>query len=124
MIALAFLRVLQEAMHNAMKHSHATSITVRLISSGGYVGLEICDDGVGFDVDFASLAAGLGLISMRERIHLVGGEFEIWSSPGRGTRITARAPIIQATLQTEPNEARLPAFNLTPGPEPRESHNS
>jgi PAS domain S-box-containing protein len=123
MIALAFLRVLQEAMHNAMKHSHATSITVRLTSSGGYVGLEICDDGVGFDVDVASLAAGLGLISMRERIHLVGGEFEIWSSPGRGTRITARASIVQATLQAEPNEPRPPAINLMPSPHPRESHN-
>jgi PAS domain S-box-containing protein len=123
MIALAFLRVLQEAMHNAMKHSHATSITVRLSSSGGYVGLEICDDGVGFDMDTASLAAGLGLISMRERIHLVGGEFEIWSSPGQGTRITARAPIVQATLQAEPNEQRPPAINLMIGPDPRELHN-
>ena len=123
MIALAFLRVLQEAMHNAMKHSHATSITVRLTSSGGYVGLEICDDGVGFDIDAASLAAGLGLISMRERIHLVGGEFELWSSPGRGTRITARAPIVQTTLQAEPNEQGPPAINLSPSPSQRESHN-
>ena len=124
MIAMAFLRVLQEAMHNAMKHSHATSITVRLTSSAGYVGLEICDDGVGFDVDVASLAAGLGLISMRERIHLVGGEFQIWSSPGRGTRITARAPIVQATLQAEPNEQGTSATNLTPGPDRREPHKS
>lgn len=123
MIALAFLRVLQEGLHNVVKHSHATSIAVRLTSSAGYVGLEICDDGVGFDVDVASLAAGLGLISMRERIHLVGGEFEIWSSPERGTRITARAPIIQATLPTEPNEPRPPAINLTPDPDPRESRN-
>jgi PAS domain S-box-containing protein len=123
MIALAFLRVLQEAMHNAMKHSHATSITVRLTSSGGYVGLEICDDGVGFDMDTASLAAGLGLISMRERIHLVGGEFELWSSPGRGTRITARAPIIQTTLQAEPNEQGAPVIQPFPKPSQRESHN-
>ena len=119
MIALAFLRVLQEAMHNAMKHSHAKSITVRLTSSDGYVGLEVSDDGVGFDVDAADLAAGLGLISMRERIHLVGGEFEIWSSPGRGTRITARAPIVQKTLQSETNETRPLAINLRPGPERR-----
>ena len=122
MIALAFLRVLQEAMHNATKHSRATSITVRLTSSGGYIGLEIYDDGVGFDTDAASLAAGLGLISMRERIHLVGGEFDLWSSPGRGTRITARAPIVQATLQAEPNEPDTPAINLVPTPERRESH--
>ena len=123
MIALAFLRVLQEAMHNAVKHSHATSITVRLTSSAGYVGLEVCDDGVGFDVEVAGLAAGLGLISMRERIHLVGGKFQIWSSPGRGTRITARAPIVQRMLQAEENERGVPAINLTPGQDCRELQN-
>ena len=94
MIALAFLRVLQEAMHNAMKHSRAKSITVRLTCSDDDLRLEIRDDGVGFDVEGARLAAGLGLISMRERIHLIGGVFEIWSSPGQGTRITVRAPIV------------------------------
>ena len=94
MIALAFLRVLQEGMHNAMKHSRAKSITVRLTCSDHDLGLEIKDDGVGFDVEGARLAAGLGLISMRERIHLIGGKFEIWSSPGQGTKITVRAPIV------------------------------
>jgi PAS domain S-box-containing protein len=97
MIALAFLRVLQEAMHNAMKHSGAKSITVRLTGSDHDLSLEIIDDGVGFDVEASKLAAGLGLISMRERTHLIGGEFEIWSTPGRGTKITARAPIVKET---------------------------
>ena len=49
MIALAFLRVLQEAMHNAIKHSRAKSMTVRLTCSDDNLGLEIRDDGVGFD---------------------------------------------------------------------------
>jgi PAS domain S-box-containing protein len=98
LIALAFLRVLQEGMHNAMKHSGAKSITVRLTCSDHDFGLEIKDDGVGFDVEGARLAAGLGLISMRERIHLIGGKFEIWSSPGQGTRITVRAPIVNKPL--------------------------
>jgi PAS domain S-box-containing protein len=98
MIALAFLRVLQEGMHNAMKHSGAKSITVRLTRSDHDLGLEIKDDGVGFDVEGARLAAGLGLISMRERIHLIGGNFEVWSSPGQGTRITVRAPIVKPAL--------------------------
>jgi signal transduction histidine kinase len=98
MIALAFLRVLQEATHNAVKHSRARGMTVRLNCSDHELSLEICDDGLGFDVESARLAAGLGLISMRERIHLVGGEFEIRSSPGHGTRITARAPIAKRTF--------------------------
>jgi signal transduction histidine kinase len=98
MIVLAFLRVLQETMHNAMKHSGMKSITVRLTCSDHDLSPEIRDDGVGLDVEGARLAAGLGLISMRERIHLIGGEFEIWSSPGQGTRITARAPMIKEAV--------------------------
>jgi PAS domain S-box-containing protein len=96
-IALAFLRVLQEGLHNAMKYSSAKSITVRLTGSDRELTLEICDDGVGFDVEGAKLAAGLGLISMRERIHLIGGHFQICSTPGQGTRITARAPMINGS---------------------------
>ena len=57
MIALTFLRVLQEAMHNAMKHSSAKSMTIRLTCSDGNLRLEIYDDGVGFDV---MLGADLG----------------------------------------------------------------
>jgi PAS domain S-box-containing protein len=94
-MALSFLRVVQEALHNVAKHSRAKSIVVRLNGSGQQLRLEIYDDGVGFDMETARLAAGLGLISMRERIHLIGGAFDISSSPGNGTRITARAPIAQ-----------------------------
>jgi PAS domain S-box-containing protein len=94
-MALSFLRVVQEALHNAAKHSRAKNITVRLNGSDHQLSLEIRDDGVGFDMETAKLAAGLGLISMRERIHLIGGEFDIVSSPGNGTRITAHAPITQ-----------------------------
>jgi PAS domain S-box-containing protein len=97
-IGLAFLRVLQEALQNVLKHSRAKSITVALTTSDRELCLEISDDGVGFDLESAKLAAGLGLISMRERIHLIGGQFEVWSSPGRGTRISARAPIERTRL--------------------------
>ena len=98
LMALAFLRVLQEAMHNIVKHSRATSVMVRLTRSDRDLSLEICDDGIGFDMEVARLAAGLGLISMRERVHLIGGEFEVQSSPGQGTRITVCAPIVKGTL--------------------------
>jgi PAS domain S-box-containing protein len=97
-VALAFLRVLQEGLHNIVKHSGAESVTVRLTCSDRDLRLEIRDDGVGFDVEAARLAVGLGLISMRERIHLISGEFQILSSPGQGTTITARAPIVEPTL--------------------------
>jgi PAS domain S-box-containing protein len=92
-IALAFLRVVQEAIHNATKHSRATEILVRLHVSDRDLRLEISDDGVGFDIEETRLGSGLGLISMRERIHLIGGEFTVTSSPGNGTQIMARVPI-------------------------------
>jgi signal transduction histidine kinase len=98
MIGLAFLRVLQEATHNTAKHSRAKNITVRLTHSDRHLSMEIYDDGVGFDIEVARLAAGLGLISMRERMHLLGGEFEIRSRPGQGTRITALAPLSKGRL--------------------------
>ncbi len=95
LIALAFLRVLQEALHNVVKHSRATTITVGLTELDSDLILEVFDDGVGFDVESSKLAAGLGLISMRERMHLIGGEFEISSSPGHGTKVKVRAPIVK-----------------------------
>jgi signal transduction histidine kinase len=88
--ALALLRVAQEGIHNAVKHSRPTSIVMQLSFSDGDLRLEIIDDGVGFDVEAAKLAEGLGLISMRERIQLIGGEFNILSIPGSGTRIMAQ----------------------------------
>ena len=96
-IALAFLRVVQEAIHNAVKHSRAKKILVRLDLADGDLSLEIADDGIGFDVEAARLAEGLGLISMRERIHLIGGVFTVISSPGNGTRIMARVGIPKKT---------------------------
>jgi PAS domain S-box-containing protein len=95
LLALSLLRVVQEALHNAGKYSSAKAIVVRVEGSPKELSLLIADDGVGFDVEGSRLAAGLGLISMRERIYLAGGEFVIWSKPGEGTRITARVPVAE-----------------------------
>ena len=95
LLALALLRVIQETLHNAAKYSQAASIEVKLTGSPTQLWLQIADDGVGFDVEEARLAAGLGLISMRERIKLAGGEYVLESRPGKGTRISARVPLVQ-----------------------------
>ncbi len=97
LLALTVLRVVQEALHNAGKHSRATAIQVSLQGSEKDLVLTIADNGVGFNVEEKKLAAGLGLISMRERIHLSGGEFTIWSKPDEGTRITARVPLAKGS---------------------------
>ncbi len=92
-VALSILRVLQEALRNACKHSSAGKITVEATAAPAEISLEVSDDGIGFDVEKGRLAAGLGLISMRERMRLTGGEFAIWSQPGQGTRVSCRAPL-------------------------------
>ena len=94
MVALSFLRILQEALHNAGRHSRAENITVSVVADSNMLSLEIKDDGVGFDLKSSRPAAGLGLISMRERMRLIGGEFTIWSQPGHGTKVSCRAPLV------------------------------
>jgi PAS domain S-box-containing protein len=92
-IALTFLRLVQESLHNVAKHSRATSVQVDLIGTPEELSLVLHDDGAGFDVRQLKSAPGLGLISMRERVNLIGGEFVVNSTPGSGTSIRARVPI-------------------------------
>ena len=96
-VGLAIVRVVQEALNNTHKHSGATEVRVSLSGTDAELLLEISDNGKGFDVQHARLAAGLGLISMRERINLVRGTIEIVSAPNQGTRIIARVPLNQKT---------------------------
>ena len=97
LLALSILRIVQEALHNCAKHSQAKSIQVAVHGSPSELSLLIADDGVGFDPEGAKLAAGLGLISMRERVYLAGGEFKITSAPGEGTCIAGRIPLSTVT---------------------------
>lgn len=90
-IALALFRVTQEALHNVAKHGEAHNVDVVLRGSDKRLCLRIVDDGAGFDLQGKTANSGLGLISMRERMRLIGGEFAIRSKPGCGTTIEARA---------------------------------
>ena len=91
-IGLSLFRVLQEALHNAMKHSGVTRIEVQLREDSGEIHLIIRDSGKGFDVEAALQGKGLGLTSMRERVRLVNGTITIESKPMGGTRIHVRIP--------------------------------
>jgi PAS domain S-box-containing protein len=88
-------RLTQEALHNIAKHAAAQHVSVLLECRSGQGLLIIEDDGRGFAVDRVSTepASGLGLVSMRERATLVGGEFQIESAPGQGTSIYVRIPM-------------------------------
>jgi signal transduction histidine kinase len=93
-ISLCLFRILQEALHNAVKHSGARHFEVQLRRVSDEIQLIIRDPGVGFDSDEAvTNNRGLGLISMRERISLVGGTFSILSKPQSGTEINVRVPL-------------------------------
>lgn len=93
--ALALYRVGQEALTNAEHHARANNVTLRVAFDPGLVRLTIADDGVGFDVERVQAPGEdihLGLVGMRERMELIGGELSIRSAPGRGTTVAAAAP--------------------------------
>jgi PAS domain S-box-containing protein len=92
--SLCLFRVAQEALHNAVKYSGVTQFTVELRALAKEVQLEVSDKGWGFDAEAAKFRAGLGLVSMQERVHLVHGRFAIESSPGKGTRVIATVPVV------------------------------
>jgi signal transduction histidine kinase len=89
----ALLRVAQEAMHNALRHAHAATVSVTLEGRGKGARLRIRDDGRGFDPT-AVRAEGrhLGLVSMRDRAGGVGGRLTVQSEPGKGTVIEMEVP--------------------------------
>ena len=87
---IGLFRVMQEALMNAVRHSGAQEIDVALRGNGTAVYLDVTDRGVGFTLDDAGLYRGLGLVSMRERLNLLGGELFVKSQPGGGTTVSAR----------------------------------
>jgi len=91
-IGVCLLRVLQEALHNAVKHSDVKRVEVRLTGEPNQVHLIVSDLGKGFDVESAMQSKGLGLTSMKERVRLVNGTIAIESKPMGGTTIHACVP--------------------------------
>jgi PAS domain S-box-containing protein len=92
-VSLSLFRVVQEALHNAVKYSGQKHFEVRLQGESERLELEVSDQGVGFDAPNAKNGRGLGLVSMAERINQVNGTFTIDSQPNTGTRIRACVPL-------------------------------
>lgn len=93
----AIYRIAQEALTNVARHARVQVVTVRLWTDEENLGLQVDDQGAGFDVE-AALAARVssGLSGMRERAALLGGEFTAESIPGSGTRLTVELPLRSA----------------------------
>ena len=88
----AVLRVVQEALANAVKHAQPSRIRLRLEQQDGQVAVTVTDDGGGFDPELAEQHHGLGLGLMRERVAELGGTLELTSNPGQGTSVRALLP--------------------------------
>jgi PAS domain S-box-containing protein len=92
-VGLCLFRVLQEALHNAAKHSGVKRIEVELRETSGEIQLVVNDLGRGFDIEEALHGKGLGLTSMSERVRLLNGTISIDSKPMRGATIHVRIPL-------------------------------
>jgi len=88
-VQIALYRITQEALNNIDKHAGASRVTVRVAFASEALGLEICDDGAGFDMR-ATSGTSLGLGIMRERAAEIGAQIAIESSPGSGTCIRVK----------------------------------
>jgi PAS domain S-box-containing protein len=94
-ITLCLFRIAQEGLRNCVKHSGADSARVVLAKTKNAIRLSVSDNGCGFDTRSGLMEKGLGFISMKERLHLLGGEMVVYSKPLRGTRIDVSVPLIR-----------------------------
>jgi signal transduction histidine kinase len=86
---VVLLRGAQEALTNVRRHAGASAVVLRLARIGGQVSVHVEDDGVGFDPGSVTVS---GLEGLRGRVAEVGGEVDVSSAPGAGTRVTVRVP--------------------------------
>jgi len=91
--ALCVFRLVQESLQNVLKHSGVREAQVTMTGDDGTLRLVIADAGRGFDADTAGKRGGLGLVSMRERLHLVGGSMTVRSGVGGGTTLEFQVPV-------------------------------
>jgi signal transduction histidine kinase len=90
----AIYRLTQESVNNALKHGEPSIVRIEIREDEETVTVRVSDDGKGFDPELVT--ERFGLVGMRERVDLVGGELEVHSSPGQGTVVSARVPVIRA----------------------------
>jgi signal transduction histidine kinase len=90
--AIAIFRIFQETLTNVARHADASEVKVRLAKEGGELTLEVHDNGKGISKDTLASGKSLGILGMRERAMLLGGELTISGPPGSGTTVSVRIP--------------------------------
>ncbi|MHB8064616.1 MAG: sensor histidine kinase [Ruminiclostridium sp.] len=98
-ISLAVFRIVQEALNNILRHSHSKRASVLLERINQNLSIIIIDNGIGFNTNDirmtnSDLAGGFGIFSMKERVALLEGEFDVVSEIGKGTKIKVLIPLI------------------------------
>jgi signal transduction histidine kinase len=100
-VRLAIYRIVQEALHNAMRHARADDAIVRIEWVADKLRVTVQDDGSGFEVENGGRPTGLGLMSMRERAWSIGAQLDIVSRPGSGTAIVVERRNDELDLSAE-----------------------
>jgi signal transduction histidine kinase len=94
-VETAIYRIVQESLTNVARHARADQVHISVARRNGQVAVTIQDDGQGFDVGEAWARGRLGLLGMRERAELLGGQMEIASQPGAGATVSVQVPVFQ-----------------------------
>ena len=96
-VALSLYRIVQESLRNIAKHAETNAARISLVRVDGEILLSIEDDGMGFEPTEAKSRAGVGLASMAERARMIHGDLTVRAESGRGTRISVRVPLPEAS---------------------------
>ncbi len=99
-IASALYRITQESLTNVAKYAQATTAEIRLEGDGGWVELTVRDNGRGIDAADQGKRGAFGLLGIRERVSLLGGQVAITGEPGRGSEVRARIPLAAAGAES------------------------
>ena len=89
----AVFRIFQEALTNVLRHAQATKVDIKINKEHGYFALSVSDNGKGITESEKSEQQSLGILGMRERAHLIGGEIDIKGVERKGTVVIVRVPI-------------------------------
>lgn len=102
-IAVCFFRIAQESLRNGVMHGEAKRFDVSLARFGEHIEMTVADNGRGFDLEAVQQnGGGLGLVSMEERAHVVGGGVQIITGVGQGTTVRVRGPVDPPKLTPPP----------------------
>ena len=88
-----FFRIFQETLTNVIRHAKAKQVDVRLQEQNGSLVMAVRDNGRGISPEELASTRSLGLVGMRERAMLIGGEVTLTGAPGKGTTVTLRVPL-------------------------------